>query len=48
VDFRATEAFAQTVVCTAVAPALEHRLPDHLQARELAAQISAAGIARPA
>jgi 2-polyprenyl-3-methyl-5-hydroxy-6-metoxy-1,4-benzoquinol methylase len=48
VDFRATEAFAQTVVCAAVAPALEHRLPDHMEARALAAQISAAGIARPA
>src|SRR4029078_12797682 len=33
VDFRATEAFAQTVVCTAVAPALEHPLPEHLPQR---------------
>ena len=48
VDFRATEAFAQTVVCAAVAPALEHQLPDQLGARRLAADISAAGIARPA
>jgi SAM-dependent methyltransferase len=48
VDFRATEAFAQTVVCTAVAPALEHRIPDQTSARRLAAEISAAGIARPA
>lgn len=48
VDFRATEAFAQTVVCAAVAPALEHRLPDHAEARAIAGQISAAGIARPA
>jgi hypothetical protein len=48
VDFRATEAFAQTCVCAAVAPALEHQLPDPLNARHLAAQISAAGIARPA
>ena len=48
VDFRATEAFAQTVVCTAVAPALEHDLPDQTSARRLAAEISAAGIARPA
>ena len=48
VEFRATEAFAQTMVCAAVAPALEHRLPDHAEARELAEQISAAGIARPA
>jgi hypothetical protein len=48
VDFRATEAFAQTCVCTAVAPALHHAMPDELSARELAKQISAAGIARPA
>jgi methyltransferase family protein len=48
VDFRATEAFAQTVVCAAVAPALEHQLPDQTSARRLAAEISAAGIARPA
>ena len=48
VDFRATEAFAQTMICTAVAPALEHRLPDQESARMVAAEISAAGIARPA
>jgi hypothetical protein len=48
VDFRATEAFAETVVCAAVAPALEHQLPDQRSARALAAEISAAGIARPA
>jgi len=48
VDFRATEAFAHTCVCTAVAPALEHQLPDQMSARRLAEQISAAGIARPA
>jgi 2-polyprenyl-3-methyl-5-hydroxy-6-metoxy-1,4-benzoquinol methylase len=48
VDFRATEAFAHSVVCSAVAPALEHQLPDQMSARQLAAQISAAGIARPA
>lgn len=48
VDVRATEAFAQTVVCTAIAPALEHRLPDQVSARRLAREISAAGIARPA
>ena len=48
VDFRATEAFAQSVVCTAVAPALEHELPDENAARQLAEAISAAGIARPA
>ena len=48
VDFRATEAFAQTVVCAAVAPPMEHWLPDQRSARRLAAEISAAGIARPA
>ncbi len=48
VDFRATEAFAHSVVCTAVDAPLDHRLPGEDEARELAAQISAAGIARPA
>ena len=48
VDFRATEAFAQTVICSAVASPLEHQLPDPTSARRLAADISAAGIARPA
>jgi hypothetical protein len=48
VDFRATEAFAQTVICAAVAPAMEHHLPDQRSARRLAEEISAAGVARPA
>jgi len=48
VDFRATESFAQTVVCAAVAPAMQHELPDQMSARRLAEAISAAGIARPA
>lgn len=48
VDFRATEAFAQTVVCTAVEPPLDHRLPEEDEARSMGAEISAAGIARPA
>jgi hypothetical protein len=48
VDFRATEAFAQTVVCTAVDAPLDHRLPGAEEARLLGAEISAAGIARPA
>jgi hypothetical protein len=48
VDVRATEAFAQTVVCTAVAPALEHQLPDQVSARRLGEDISASGVARPA
>lgn len=48
VDLRATEAFAQTVICTAVAAPLDHRLPEEEEARVMAAEISAAGIARPA
>ena len=48
VDHRATEAFAQTVICTAVDAPLAHRLPDEDEARVMAAEISAAGIARPA
>ena len=48
VDFRSTEDFAHTVVCTAIEAPLDHRLPGEDEARELAAQISAAGIARPA
>ena len=48
VDIRASEAFAQTVVCTAVAPPLDHRLPGEDEARSLGAEISAARIAKPA
>ena len=48
VDFRATEAFAQTLVCTAVDVPLEHKLPGEDEARRMAEQISRAGIARPA
>jgi hypothetical protein len=48
VEMRATEAFAQTVICAAVAPALEHHLPDQVSARRLAEEISASGVARPA
>ncbi|HJR59732.1 MAG TPA: DUF1698 domain-containing protein [Vicinamibacterales bacterium] len=48
VDFRATEAFAQIVVCTAVEAPLDHPLPGEEEARLLGAEISAAGIARPA
>jgi SAM-dependent methyltransferase len=48
VDVRATEAFAQTVVCTAVAPPLDHRLPGEDEARSVGAEISAARIAKPA
>ena len=48
VDFRATEAFAQSVVCTAVDAPLDHQLPGEEEARMMAAEISAAGLARPA
>lgn len=48
IDERATEAFAQTLVCAAVAPPLDHRLPGDDEARAIGAEISAARIARPA
>jgi SAM-dependent methyltransferase len=48
VDVRAFEAFAHTVICTAVAPPIDHRLPGIEESRSLAAEISKAGIARPA
>ena len=48
VDFRATEAFAQSLVCTAVDVPFEHRLPGEDEARRMAEEISRAGIARPA
>lgn len=48
IEHRATEAFAQTVICHPVETAFEHRLPDEQHARVMAAEISAAGIAKPA
>lgn len=48
VDFRATEAFAQTVICSSVDVPFVHRLPDEVEARSIAEAISTAGIARPA
>jgi SAM-dependent methyltransferase len=48
VDHRAAEAFAQSCVCTPIAPPLEHQLPDALSARRRGEEISAAGVARPA
>jgi 2-polyprenyl-3-methyl-5-hydroxy-6-metoxy-1,4-benzoquinol methylase len=48
VDFRTTEAFAQTWICSAVEIPFVHRLPDQQGARQMAEAISAAGIARPA
>ena len=48
VEHRATEAFAQTVVCRTVAEAFDHRLPGEVEARALGEEISAAAVARPA
>jgi SAM-dependent methyltransferase len=48
VDFRATEPFAQTVICTPVTIPFAHRLPGEEEASVMAEAISAAGIARPA
>jgi len=48
VDFRFTEAFVQTFICSPAAVPFSHRLPDETEARDLGADISAKGIARPA
>lgn len=48
VEWRATEPFAQTVICTPVEIPFAHRLPGEREAREMAAEISAAGVAQPA
>jgi SAM-dependent methyltransferase len=48
VEWRGTEAFAQTVVCSAVESAFTHELPGADDARELGRTVSAQGIARPA
>jgi hypothetical protein len=48
VDWRETEPFAQTFVCTAVDSPFAHRLPDEDEAREMAAEISTQRIAQPA
>lgn len=48
VDFRATEPFAQTVICTPVEVPFAHRLPEENEAQAIAAHISEQGIARPA
>ena len=47
VEHRATEAFAQTFICTPVEIPFEHRLPHESEARQLAQEISDANIARP-
>jgi SAM-dependent methyltransferase len=48
VEHRATEAFAQTVVCSAASVAFAHALPGEIEGRELGAQVSRSGAARPA
>ncbi|MEP7088237.1 MAG: class I SAM-dependent methyltransferase [Gemmatimonadota bacterium] len=48
VDVTATEAFAQTLICTPVETAFHHVLPNAMRAQQLGAEVSAAGIARPA
>lgn len=45
---RDDEPFAQTLICEAAAVPFAHRLPGEMEARAVAAAISAAGIARPA
>jgi 2-polyprenyl-3-methyl-5-hydroxy-6-metoxy-1,4-benzoquinol methylase len=47
VEYRASEGFAQTFVCRAVAPPLAHTLPSEHAARRMAQEISDAGLARP-
>jgi hypothetical protein len=47
VDHTATEAFAQTLVCTAVETPFAHRLPGEQEARALGQAVSASGEARP-
>jgi len=48
VDSAETEPFAQTFVCTPIEVPFAHRLPGDAEARVLAAEISAAGVAAPA
>ncbi len=48
VEQRATEAFAQTVIATAVASPFEHRLPGESEARNVGARVSESGAAQPA
>jgi SAM-dependent methyltransferase len=48
VEWRGTEAFAQTVVCSPIAAAFHHELPGEAEARQVGTRISAEGVARPA
>jgi hypothetical protein len=47
IDFCAKEAFAQTVICTAIDAPFIHRLPDETEARKMGETISATGRAHP-
>jgi SAM-dependent methyltransferase len=47
VDHRATEAFAQTFICSPVAVPFEHRLPGEVESRRIGRGVSDAGVARP-
>jgi hypothetical protein len=48
IDYRAPEAFAQTLICSPVTVPFAHYLPDETEAREMGAAIAEAGVARPA
>jgi SAM-dependent methyltransferase len=48
VDHRATEAWAQTFICSPASSAFVHQLPDEPEARKMGEEVSAAGLARPA
>jgi hypothetical protein len=47
IDAQASEAFAQTFICTPIAVPFAHHLPSETDARNIGAAISTAGIARP-
>jgi hypothetical protein len=47
VERRATEAFAQTFICSPVKAPFEHSLPGEREARDMGSAVSAANIARP-
>jgi len=48
VELREDEPFAQTIIARAAAAPFDHRLPGDAKAAAIGAQVSAAGIARPA
>jgi hypothetical protein len=48
VEHRASEAFAQTFICTPVEVPFAHTMPDAAAARRMGEAVSSAGIARPA